>query len=71
MVEIHVWFALLLGLSGWVLALYTIIKSLFSDPRWRIIIDHNYYHEGFIELIIFTSICIFIIIVAINYIIPS
>jgi hypothetical protein len=68
MAEFIVWMGLWLGLAGWVLALYTIIKSLFSDPRWRIIIDHNHYGEGMIELVLFTSICIFIFISALYYV---
>jgi len=65
----EVWISLLLGLVAWILALYTIIKSLFSKPRWIIRIDHNHYGEGIFELILFTIITIFILFTSINYII--
>jgi len=47
-----------LGLAGWILHLYTIIKSAFSTPdRWTIRIAFNSYHEALIEVILFTVIC--------------
>ena len=51
-----------LGLAGWLIHLYTLIRSAFSTPkRWTIRILFNEYHEAIPEVIIFTSICIFYI----------
>ena len=59
-----------LGLAGWILHLYTLILSAFSTPnRWTIKIEFNAYHEAIIELILFTSICIFYIFIIITIII--
>lgn len=47
------------GLGGWIIHLYTLIKSGFSTPkRWVIRIEFNCFKEAIPELIIFTLICI-------------
>ena len=58
--------ALAFGLGGWILHLYTLILSYYSDPKWKISISFNYYHEAKIELIVFTAVIIITIIAIIS-----
>ena len=53
--------SLFLGLGGWMIHLYTLILSYFSDKKWTIRVEFNCYHEAIPELIIFSIIIIFII----------
>lgn len=57
---------LFLGLGGWIIHLYTLILSYFSDNKWTIRVNFNDYHEAIPELIIFSGIIIFITITIIT-----
>jgi len=60
-VNIIIIFALALGFGGWVIHLYTLLLSYFSDEKWTCRVSFNYYHEAWIEVILFTALCIFFI----------
>ena len=48
------------GLAGWIVHFYTLIRSYFSDTKWTVTVQFNYYHEAISEIIVFASILIFI-----------
>ena len=49
-------FSLSFGLASDLYFLKMIRESLKSKDKWTVILDFNYYHEGFFELIFFTVI---------------
>jgi len=53
--------AILLGISGWVIHLYTLIRSYWSDEKWTVKVMFNYYHEAKAEIIVFTGVIIYLI----------
>jgi hypothetical protein len=55
-----------LGLAGWIIHLYTLILSYFSDTKWSIRVSFNDYHEAIPELIIFSGIIIFMVVIFLN-----
>ena len=50
--------SIMLGLGGWTIHLYTLIRSYFSDNKWVVRVSFNECHEAIPELIIFTGVII-------------
>ena len=49
---------LALGLGGWIIHFYTLIRSALADERWCVKVMFNDYHEGIAEIVVFATIII-------------
>ena len=61
-------FALIMGVSGWIVHLFFILMSLFSKKKGLIEIYYNKYHELYPEIIVMIVLIVFEILVLLQFV---